>query len=103
MILYISKVLATAVKYLLFEPNDRLTWTLYTQMVAPFVNDIKQRRGLYEFKIVCDETTNTPYDIDNNTMVAEIWLKPTKTAERIINRFIITSTGANLEELSSGN
>lgn len=103
MILYMSKVLATAVKYLLFEPNDRLTWTLYTQMVAPFVNDIKQRRGLYEFKVVCDETTNTPYDIDNNTMVAEIWLKPTKTAERIINRFIITSTGANLEELSTGN
>lgn len=101
MLIYMSKILATATKYLLFEPNDRLTWTIYSQMVTPFVENIKQRRGLYEFKVVCDETTNTAFDIDNNTMIAEIWLKPTKTAERLINRFFITSTGANLEELSS--
>jgi len=57
---------------------------------------------LYEFKVVCDETTNTPFDIDNNTMVAEVWLKPTKVAERLINRFIITSTGASFSELEVG-
>jgi phage tail sheath protein FI len=101
MILYVTKILATATRYLLFEPNDRLTWIQYTQLVNPLINDIKQRRGLYEFKVVCDETTNTPYDIDNNTMVAEIWMKPTKTAERLINRFIITSTGASFSELKS--
>lgn len=99
LLLYMKKILATAVKYLLFEPNDEITWILYRQLVEPFVDDIRRRRGLYEFKIVCDETTTTPYDIDNNTMVGEIWLKPTKTAERIINRFILTSTGASFEEL----
>ena len=101
LLLYMKKVLATAVKYLLFEPNDELTWILYRQLVEPFIEDIRRRRGLYEFKIVCDKTTTTPYDIDNNTLVGEIWLKPTKTAERIINRFILTSTGANFEELQA--
>lgn len=99
LLLYMKKILATAVKYLLFEPNDEITWILYRQLVEPFIEDIRRRRGLYEFKIVCDETTTTPYDIDNNTMVGEIWLKPTKTAERIVNRFILTSTGASFEEL----
>lgn len=102
LIIYVTKILATATKYLLFEPNDRLTWTLYTQMVDPLLSDIKQRRGLYEFKVVCDETTNTPSDIDNNTMVAEVWLRPTKVAERLINRFVITSTGASFSELRVG-
>ena len=101
LLLYMKKVLATAVKYLLFEPNDELTWILYRQLVEPFVEDIRRRRGLYEFKVVCDRTTTTPYDIDNNTMIGEIWLKPTKTAERIINRFILTSTGADFEELQA--
>jgi len=101
LLLYMKKVLATAVKYLLFEPNDELTWILYRQLVEPFVEDIRRRRGLYEFKVVCDHTTTTPYDIDNNTMIGEIWLKPTKAAERIINRFILTSTGADFEELQA--
>jgi phage tail sheath protein FI len=99
LIIYITKVLATATKYLLFEPNDKLTWTLYEQMVNPLLAEIKHRRGLYEFRIVCDETTNTPYNIDNGVMVAEVWLKPTKAAERLINRFVITSTGASFSEL----
>ena len=101
LMLYITKILATSTKYLLFEPHDQLTWLLYKQLVNPVFEDIKGRRGLYEFRVVCDETTNTPYYIDNNTLVAEVWLKPTKTTERIINRFIVTSTGANFDELIS--
>lgn len=102
LLIYVTKILATATKYLLFEPNDRLTWILYTQLVDPLLSDIKQRRGLYEFKVICDETTNTSSDIDNNTMIAEVWLKPTKVAERLINRFVITSTGASFSELRVG-
>lgn len=94
LLLHISKILATAVKYLLFEPHDQLTWIQYTQLVNPLLSDIKDRRGLYTFKVVCDSTTNTSYNIDNNTMIAHIWLQPTKTAERIVNKFIITPTGA---------
>lgn len=101
LIIYTTKVLATAVKYLNFEPNDEKTWLQYKQLVEPFLANIKTRRGLYEFKIICDSSTNTPFNIDNNTMIAEIWLKPTKTAERIITRFNITSTGASLSTMSS--
>ena len=97
LVLYMTKVLATAVKYLLFEPNDALTWLQYTHLVEPFMTDIKTRRGLYNFNIRCDSTTNTPSDIDNNIMVAEITIQPTKSAERIINRFKITSTGASMD------
>ena len=101
LMLYVTKILATSVKYLLFEPNDPQTWLQYRQLVEPYLEEIKARRGLYEFKIVCDSSTNTPYYIDNNTMVAEIWMKPTKTAERIITRFVITSTSASFDELAS--
>ena len=97
LVLYMTKVLATAVKYLLFEPNDALTWLQYTHLVEPFMTDIKTRRGLYDFSIRCDSTTNTPSDIDNNIMVAEITIQPTKSAERIINRFKITSTVASMD------
>ena len=97
LVLYMTKVLATAVKYLLFEPNDALTWLQYTHLVEPFMTDIKTRRGLYNFNVRCDSTTNTPSDIDNNIMVAEITIQPTKSAERIINRFKITSSGATLD------
>ena len=101
LMIYVTKILATAVKYLLFEPHDEITWLQYRQIVEPYLSEIQARRGLYEFKIVCDESTNTAYYIDNNTIAADIWLKPTKTAERIITRFIITSTSASFEELST--
>ena len=101
LLIEVAKILATGAKYVVFDPNDRLTWTLYTQMINPYLNSVKLRRGLYEYSIVCDETTNTPADIDGNTMIAEIWIKPTKTAERLINRFIITSSGASFSDLKS--
>jgi len=53
-----------------------------------------------EYKIVCDKSTNTPYVIDNNEMVADIIMKPTKSAERIITRFVITSSGASLDSIT---
>lgn len=101
LLIYVAKILATAFKYLLFEPNDEQLWLQYIQIAEPYLNEIKARRGLYEFKVVCDSSTNTAYYIDNNTLVAEIWMKPTKTAERIITRFVITSTGASFDELST--
>lgn len=101
LLIYVTKILATSVKYLLFEPNDEITWTQYKQLVQPLLDSIKSRRGFYEFKIVCDASTNTSYYIDNNTMVAEIWMKPMKTSERIITRYIITSTSASFDSLAA--
>lgn len=101
LMIYISKVLATAVRYLVFEPNDAFTWIRYVQLVEPLLTDVKSRRGLYEFKVKCDASTNTAYHIDNNEMVAEVWLQPTKAAEKIITRFIITNTGVELGSITT--
>ena len=96
---YIKKVSATAIKYLLFEPNDAFTWREFTSLVSPFLDSIQARRGLYEHRVVCDETTNTPDLIDNNIMRAVIYLKPVKAAEQIMVDLVITNTGANFDEI----
>lgn len=99
LILYIRKVLATSVKYFVFEPNDSFTWRSFVGVVDPFLQIIKDRRGLYDFRVVCDETTNTPALIDRGIMRAIVFLKPTKAAEFIQVDLTLTTTGANFEEL----
>lgn len=99
LLLYLRKVISTAVNYLVFEPNDEKTWRLFGHLVIPFLNDVTQRRGLYDFRFQCDETTNTPAVIDRNEMHARIFLKPVKAAEFIQVDLVITATGANFDEI----
>jgi hypothetical protein len=99
MVLYARKIIATASKYVVFDPNDTKTWSQLRGICNPVLRDIASKRGLYEFKVVIDETTNTPDIIDQNRLYGKIYLKPTKTAEVIELDFIITSTGANFEEI----
>jgi phage tail sheath protein FI len=99
LMLYLRKVISTASRYLVFEPNDEKTWTLFGQLVVPYLNDVRQRRGLYDFRVKCDSDTNTPEVIDRNEMHAQIFLKPVKAAEFIQIDLIITATGANFEEV----
>lgn len=98
MLLAAEKAIATAVKYLVFEPNDPVTWRRFVNLVSPAMDYIKANRGVYEFKVVCDETTNPPIVIDRNEMNGRILLKPTKAAEMIVVDFVLLSTGANFEE-----
>jgi len=99
LLLYLRKVISTAVRYLVFEPNDETTWKLFGHAVTPFLNDVRQRRGLYDFRVKCDETTNTPAVVDRNQLNAQIFLKPTKAAEFIQVDLVITSSGANFDEI----
>lgn len=99
LLLYLRKVIATAARYLVFEPNDEKTWRLFGHLVVPYLNDVRQRRGLYDFRVKCDETTNTPAVIDRNELHAQIFLKPVKAAEFIQVDLVITSTGANFDEV----
>jgi phage tail sheath protein FI len=100
MLLYARKVIASAVRYLVFEPNDLMTWIRFVDLVSPYLRSIKARRGLEDFRVVCDETTNTPDRINNNDMVGKLFLKPTKTAEMIELEFTLLPTGATFEEFS---
>lgn len=98
MLLYLERVIARAVEPLLFEPNNENTWTLLKDTITPLLSDVAARGGLDGYLVVCDETTNTALVISRNQMRAKIMVEPTKTAEIIILDFVITATGATLEE-----
>lgn len=98
LLLYMRKVITTAVKYLVFEPNDPPTWRSFVGLVDPFLKALVSRRGLYAYQVVCDETTNTPDYIDNNEMLARIYIQPVKAAEKILVDAVLTPTGASFEE-----
>lgn len=95
----LEKAISTAAKYFLFEPNDDLTRLLLVNMIDPYLRDVRSRRGIYEYLIVCDETNNTPERIDRNELWADIYIKPVRSAEYIVLSFIATKTGASFTEL----
>lgn len=95
----LEKAIATAVKYFLFEPNDSYTRLQLINMIDPFLRDVKSRRGIYDYLIVCDSTNNTAERIDRNELWCDLYIKPTRAAEFIVLNFIATKTGASFTEL----
>ena len=95
----LEKAISTAAKYFLFEPNDEFTRLQLINMIDPFLRDVKARRGVYDFLIVCDERNNTAERIDRNELWCDIYIKPTRAAEYIVLNFIATKTGASFTEL----
>jgi len=95
----LEKAIATASKYFLFEPNDTFTRLQLINMITPFLRDVRARRGIYDFLVVCDSTNNTPERIDRNELWCDIYIKPTKASEFIVLNFIATKTGASFTEL----
>jgi hypothetical protein len=93
-----KKFIASTTKYLVFENNTAATRNRFLSIANPYFENIQQRQGLYAFKVVMDETTNTPDVIDRNEMRGQIFLQPAKTAEFIIVDFNILPTGASFPE-----
>ena len=79
---------------LVFEQNTAATRNNFLAQVNPFLESVQQRQGLFAFKVVMDETNNTPDVIDRNQLVGQIFLQPTRTAEFILLDFNILPTGA---------
>lgn len=69
------------------------------RLIASFMQGIKDKGGIYDFAVQCDEENNTPAVIDRNELVARVFVKPTKTAEFIELNFVLTATGANFKEI----
>ena len=82
----------------MFDQNTAVTWNRFKGQVIPFLDSVKARLGLEDFKVVLDETTTTPDLIDQNIMYAKVFLKPTRAIEFIAVDFIITNTGASFED-----
>jgi len=97
----LEKSIATAAKFLLFEFNDEFTRAQFRQLVEPYLRDVQGRRGITDFKVVCDETNNTPQVIDSNSFVGDIYIKPTRSINFIQLNFIATPTGVNFSEIGA--
>lgn len=83
----------------LFQLNDALTRSNFVNIVEPYLRDVQAKRGIYDFRVVCDESNNTPDIIDNNEFRADIYLKPTKSINYVTLTFVATRTGISFEEV----
>ena len=95
----LEKAIATAAKYQLFEFNDEFTRAMFKNMVEPFMRDVKGRRGVTDFLVVCDSTNNTGEVVDRNEFVADIYIKPARSINFISLNFIATRTGVDFAEI----
>jgi len=98
MLLYAEKVCATAVAALQFNPNDPVTWRQFTQLCSAELARIKAGRGIEDFKVICDATTNTAALRQNKTMRGKLLVIPIEAAEIIQLDFAIFATGATFDE-----
>ena len=94
LLLTVKKYIASTSRYLVFEQNTSTTRNRFINIVNPYLEAIQQRQGLYAFKVIMDESNNTPDTIDRNFLNGAIYLQPTKTAEFIQIDFNILPTGA---------
>ena len=95
----LEKSISKAAKYSLFEFNDEFTRAQFVALVEPFLRDVKGRRGIYEYKVVCDETNNTPEVIDSNRFVGDIYIKPARSINFIQLNFVAVRTGVAFSEV----
>ena len=94
LMIYLKKVLLASTQRLVFEPNDRFTWSRVEQLVNPLLSDIANRRGITQYKVICDASVNTPVRVDRNEMWCKVLIKPTKTAEMVIFELNLTNQSA---------
>lgn len=99
LMMYVEEAVSQSARFVVFEPNNSQTWRALVRLITPFLQSIKSRGGFYDFRVQCDEETNTPQMIDQNQMVARVFLKPTKTAEFVELNFVLTATGADFSEI----
>lgn len=95
----LEKAISTAAKFTLFELNDEFTRAQFVSMVEPFLRTVQGRRGITDFRVVCDETNNTPDIIDRNEFVGDIYIKPARSINFIRLNFIAVRTGVAFEEV----
>ena len=98
----IEKAISTAAKSQLFEFNDEFTRAQFRNLLEPFLRDVKGRRGITDFLVVCDESNNTGQVIDTNRFVADIFVKPARSINFITLNFIATRTGVDFTEVAGG-
>ena len=98
LLIKLKKFIASSSRFLVFEQNDSSTRARFMNIVNPFLESVQANSGLSAFKIVMDESNNTPDVIDRNQLVGQIFIQPTRTAEFIVLDFTVLPTGAAFPE-----
>ena len=98
LLIFLKRGISRISNRILFEPNVPATWSNFKNQAIPFLDDVKSRFGLTDYKLVLDETTTTPDMIDQNILYAKLFLKPARAIEYIALDFIITNTGASFDD-----
>ena len=101
LMMYVEEALAESSRFVVFEPNNPQTWRALIRLINPFMQDIKEKGGFYDFAVQCDAETNPQAVTDRNEMVARVFVKPTKTAEFVELNFVLTPTGGDFKEIFS--
>jgi phage tail sheath protein FI len=95
----LEKSIARAARSSMFEFNDQFTRAQFVNLVEPYLRDIQGRRGITDFRVVCDETNNTANVIDSNQFVGDIYIKPARSINFIQLNFVAVRTGVTFEEV----
>ena len=95
----LEKSISDASKYSLFELNDEFTRSQFIALIEPFLRDVKGRRGIYDYRIVCDKTNNTQQVIDTNKFVGDIFIKPARSINFIQLNFVAVRSGVQFSEI----
>jgi phage tail sheath protein FI len=98
LLIAVKKFIASTSRYLVFEPNVDATRNRFLGIVNPYLANIQERNGLFAFRVIMDDTNNTPDLIDRNILVGDLYLQPTRTAEFIKLAFNVLPTGASFPE-----
>lgn len=99
----LEKAISTAAKFTLFEFNDEFTRAQFRNLVEPFLRDVQGRRGITDFKVVCDATNNTGEVIDRNEFVGDIYVKPSRSINFIQLNFVAVRSGVEFSEIVGQN
>lgn len=95
----LEKAISRAAKAQLFEFNDEFTRAQFTNLVDPFLRSVKGRRGIFDYRVVCDETNNTPQVVDSNQFVGDIYIKPARSINFIQLNFVAVRSGVSFDEV----
>jgi phage tail sheath protein FI len=95
----LEKSIATASNFSLFEFNDEFTRAQFRSIIEPFLRDVQGRRGIFDFRVVCDETNNTAEIVDRNEFVGDIFIKPARSINFIQLNFVAIRSGVEFTEV----
>ena len=97
--LVLERAIGRAAEQVMFEFNDEFTRAEFVNIVEPVLREVKGRRGITDFRVVCDETNNTPAIVDRNEFIANIFIKPARSINYVTLNFVAVRTGVDFEEV----